>query len=174
MTRETILYIPLAVFLTIGYWGGEDGVEKWQFAWRISSLLAVTAIYLSRKNLYSIDRIFLGVNIFLLVGGALSWLSIGEWLEVYGGTLRGVSLFVTLAVVGSVYTMFNARGFLNVERRSRASVQYSWILVAVALVAAGISWTYRGDRLLEGTIPFIMVYVASIVLKSAAIRSEKS
>jgi hypothetical protein len=157
-------YIPLAIFLTLGYWGDAENIAQWQLAWKAGGVAAFVVFLSQRSGFASADRIFLGANIYLFLGGLLAWLAMGRELSVYGGLLRGVSLFGIMFLVGVISTVFSRRGYLNIDTSSHLLVLYSWILVGITLVAAAVSWTFREHRLLEGTAPFLLVYLSGILL----------
>ena len=167
--KNWIEYLPLTVFLVIGFWGGSEEVSRWQVAWKTSGALALMWLIYNSREISSLNRIFLGVNVYLVVGGILAWLVLGRWLEIYGGLLRGVSLFVILGLVGLLTTLFSERGYLNLTGVKKATVvKYSWILLGITIISGVMSWVFRGSYLLEGTIPFLLVYLSSVVLANRA------
>ncbi len=111
--KNWLNFLPLTVFVVIGYAGGAESIQRWQWAWKLASVCALIVLVVKLKELASANRIFVGVNLFLLIGGALAWLDLGQWLAVYGGQLRGASLFAVLSVVGLVSTLGSDRGYIN-------------------------------------------------------------
>ena len=165
--RNWLIYIPLFIFMTIGFGGGVESIERWQLAWKASSVIALLAIFFELRNLESTNRIFLGVNIFLIIGGFMAWLNLGQWLEIYGGLFRGVSLFAVLTFVGITTTMFSQKGYINSTAITKQKLifKYSWVLVFITILSGFVSYLFRENKLLEGTLPFLLVYVFSIYLQ---------
>ena len=101
------------------------------------------------------------------------WMSLGPWIAVYGGDLRAITLFCILTIVGVFSTLISRRGFINVASCPRpVVVRYSLWLIVVTGGCGLFSWYFKGNLLLEGTVPFVLVYVAAMLLSRVAATRE--
>lgn len=175
MTKKLIItylqYLPLTVFLLIGYGGGDESIENWMVAWKISCLLSMAAVSIVKYFNIQMDWIFFSANLFLLIGGVLAWFGFGAALSIYGGMFRGVALFSIMSVVGLLATFCLSNGYINTEG-DRSIVRSRSLMLLAATVAAGlISYVFRENRLMEGVVPFTCVYFYYLYLQKGVQKS---
>ena len=173
--KSNFVFIPLLVFVLLGYNRGQESVEQWIVAWSISGALALAALVAVNRLAVRADRIFLGVNIYLLAGGLLALGGPGPLLGIYGGYLRGVSLFLVILLVGLYYTV-SGKGFVNLPDSEPAEVRRRSVhLLLTTLACVAFAWVFRGQILYEGTLPFFVLYVTYLSLsKSVRATTDES
>lgn len=106
------------------------------------------------------DRIMLGINLFLIVGAIGFLLNNDTILDWYGST-KGGPLFCAVAIVGIITTMFSSRGFIGVVAKKRELVVYSSLLLLAATFIA-LVWSVSAES--QGifwaiVVPFILLKV---------------
>jgi len=123
----------------------------------ITSILCVKGVLL--------NRIFLGINIYLLVG-CLGLLTQQGWLMQLYGELRASGMLAWVVVVGVVSLLFTPSGFIGVDSASRKSaIAYSVGLLIVAVVAFLLAYYFRSMRAVSETIPFALLFLCYAALR---------
>ncbi len=130
----------------------------WQKAFIAGGLctLIVLAIHLYKK--VTLDRLMLGVNLFLLVGALLFLGDISSLLYYYG-TYKGAVFLSCVAIVGLFTTFFSETGFFVVKINDKKMIRTSSLrLLFVTLMS--IIWsliTNKYGLIISAVIPFILL-----------------
>jgi hypothetical protein len=111
------------------------------------------------------NRIYLGIALYF-VSGSLALLTRWPWLNAEYGRLEGTAMLYWVLATGVCFTLFDARGYIGVEAVPRVVRAYSWILVAVTIVATAVSVYFTGNRLFSSFLPFIAVFTALGLIKA--------
>jgi hypothetical protein len=154
----TILqFFPLAGFL---YYARIHGYSEgaWENAFIIGGALAVleTAV-LALKRIH-LNRLILGANLFLILGGLGFLLELQPILNLYGKYTQAV-LFFSMLLVGLATTLFTPSGYIGTTKCSKAWIRKnSLYLLAATLLATLISLYFRGSVLKAGLAPFLIIY----------------
>ena len=148
-----IEFIPISVFGLIFSFTRENGVN-WKFVFILGACLAVIGKALLMARRFPLDRIFLGADVFLVVGGTGFLFNISLILHIYG-TLFHATLFAALLAVGIFTTFLTERGFVGIKHHDRSRViHYSMYLLGAGVVAFLISFLSRGNVFLAWILPF--------------------
>lgn len=152
-------YLPLTAFVIVAQLCGQDS-PAWPQAFRVGAILAVaeTLLLISRRRI--LNRLLLGVNLFLVLGG----IGFGfEWMPILDGywELREATLPACILAVGMVTTVLSSRGFIEINSPHRLRViAYSVALLGIAALCFAVSLKFRGNLLLSGALPVLILIVA--------------
>lgn len=141
--RENLLiYVPLVAFILYAWaYGMTD--QAWLGAFELGGLLALIVTGMQLKEGVILDRIMLGLNVFLIVGAIGFLFDVGAILEWYSVS-RGGPLFGSIAMVGLIATLFTKAGFIGVIKRDKQAQKYASFLLLAATFVAFI-WAVNGD-----------------------------
>ena len=161
-------FLPLSLFATYAFWNGPPDDQRWQEAFRISSLAAVAQLALVLPQPRPINRLVLSANIYVMLGGLAFLLQQWWYLRLYD-LLRESALFIIMLCIGIGATLFTCAGFAAVTQAPRRVVVRAsvWLLIATT-AALGISVVFRGERSMAAVLPIICLAVLQRVLASRA------
>jgi hypothetical protein len=158
-----IEFIPISAFGFIVRLTSENGVN-WKLAFSIGACLAVIEKTLLMAKWFPLDRLFLGVDLFLIVGGVGFLFNILLILDIYERLMQA-TLFAFLLAVGILTTFLTERGFVGYKHHERVRVLiYSLYLLGAGVVAFLVSLAFRGNYLLAGILPFAGMIVVNRML----------
>ena len=159
-----IEFIPISAFGIVVRLTSENGVN-WKLAFIIGGCFAAIEKALLIANRFPLDRILLGTDVFLIIGGLGYLFSVQFILNIYL-FLFHATLFASLLIIGVLTTFLTERGFIGVEHQHRNRVVISSLYLLGAGVAAFIvSFTFRGNYMLAGMIPFTGMLAINWILK---------
>ncbi len=152
-------YAP--IFLFLRYMRMQDMTEAlWSYAFSFAGFCAIGAILISMHKRITMDRLFLGVNFFLILGACGFLFNLQPLLEWYGDTTGG-PFFTCIFTVGLLTTLFTKSGFIGAKRMSRDAIRYgSFLLLAATIIA--LIWSVKADDqgILWATVmPFIILRI---------------
>jgi hypothetical protein len=167
---KLVQFLPLTIFVLISrIYGTTDDV--WSMAFQIGAVAACLQILIFIVSKKSLNRILLGTNLFLILGGVGFYFRFKPILNIYG-TMREATIFCSLLLVGIVSTLFTQRGYIDTDKLldNKVTIKKSSIfLLAITAVSLVISVLMRGNIWLSGTLPFIFILVAkSLLVKKMA------
>lgn len=144
--------------------------DRWSYAFGFAGLFALAVILISIQKRVTMDRLFLGVNSFLVLGACGFLFKLQPLLEWYGDTTGG-PFFTCIFAVGLLTTVFTRAGFIGAKNLTRSAVRYGSVLLLAATIIALI-WSIKADDqgiLVATVIPFIILRLvqAQIVLHIA-------
>jgi len=158
-----IEFLPISAFGIIVRLTGEDSVN-WKLAFIIGGCFAAVEKALLMVKRFPLDRILLGTDVFLIIGGLGYFFNISIILNIYL-FLFHATLFASLLIIGVVTTLFTKRGFIGAKHQKRNRVIiFSLYLLGAGVVAFLISFTFRGDYILAGVVPFTGMLVINRIL----------
>ncbi|WP_228064379.1 hypothetical protein [Novilysobacter avium] len=160
--------MPLSLFAAYAFWNGAPDEQRWREAFQIASIAAVAQLALVLPQPRPANRLVLAANVYLMLGGLAFLLHQWWYLRLYD-SLRESAIFIIMLCVGIAATLFTSPGFAAITHAPRHVVMRASIslLVATAL-ALGISFAFRGDRILAAVVPIICLAVLQRVLVSRA------
>jgi hypothetical protein len=159
-----IQFLPLTAFVATARLKGL-GPEAWGLAFEVGGLLAVveTAILIWKR--VTLNRLLLGANVFLMVGALGFGLQIPFIVSLYGRTHES-ALFGAVFVVGLLTTFFTTAGFIEMPSLDRKTVvRRSGALLVVTAICMTLSIALKGNVMLGGTLPFVLLIVARQFLR---------
>jgi hypothetical protein len=159
-------FAPLSLFITLAKKGGFTN-EAWEGAFIAGSLLAfVETLFLLWKG-KPLNRLLLGANIYLIIGGVATALNLLWLLRLYS-QLRASAIFIVIFGVGLITTVFTSRGFLGVPAISKHEVmRLSYILLGFTTICGIVSFWFREDVFLSGTLPVVtLIFIKWLLNKN--------
>jgi hypothetical protein len=160
---KIVEFIPISAFGIVVRLTSENGVN-WKLAFIIGGCLAVIEKSLLFANRFPLDRILLGTDVFLIIGGLGYLFSLQLILNIYL-SLFHATLFASLLIVGVLTTFFTERGFIGVNHHQRYQVLlFSLFLLGAGVAAFLVSYIFRGDYMLAGVLPFTGMLVVNWIL----------
>lgn len=155
-----IQFLPLTVFVGCARGKGFTD-EAWAVAFLMGGIAAVVeTVLLVALRRVTLNRLILGANLFLMVGAIGFGIGVMPIMEIYG-LMRESALLASVLVVGIVTTFATEVGFIEVEGQDRReTVVHSIYLILVTLAVLAVSFTFRGNTLWAGIIPFLIVVFA--------------
>jgi hypothetical protein len=157
--------LPLAVFLI--YMAAVDPHTQieWRTPYYAATALAVAGAVLLWRAGAIFNRIYLGIALYF-VSGTLALLTRWPWLNGEYGRLEGTAMLYWVLATGLCFTLFDKRGYIGIDAAPRVVRTWSWMLVAVTVVATVVSICFIGNRLLSSFLPFIAVFTTLGVMKA--------
>lgn len=166
-------FLPITAFVLVARAKGFT-VEGWKAGFLVGEALAVLEMIVFLSLKLPIHRLLLGVNLYLVVGSMAFTFSLEPLLTLYGN-LRESALFGMIAVIGVVSTLFSPKGFIEVAHPDRARVRrFSWMLVGVSIVSLTVSFLYRSNVWLAGTLPFVLLLVSRRFLQQRVFEDRRT
>ena len=171
-TGETLLrlsaYLPLAAFLFFRARIDTAIALNWQLPFYVAGALALASIAVLAMKKAVPDYIFLGINIYLVVGAA-AVLFRQSWLTDINAEMQASGMLIWVCIVGLIATRAAPGGFIGCvdlpAESARAVRRFSHYLVLAAAAAFVMSHQFQGNLWLSETIPFAGMLAARVVLR---------
>jgi len=162
-----VSFFPLVAFIAYASWNGPPSGERWVEAYKVASVLAAIQLLGSLLLPKPANRLLLGANLYLLIGGVLASKGEGEGLKLYG-VLQESALMLCILAVGVLSTLATSAGFVGVVNPDRTAVRSASVLVLlIAAALTAFSFLLRGSRFLTAGVPIL---VLSLVQRQMARR----
>lgn len=162
-------FLALAVFAALAFGSGTPSDERMIFAFKVSSAIAAAELAVLLWRRAPANRLIIGANLWLLVGGGAAVLE--QWWLLKGYQRIGeAGLFVAMLAVGLVTTAFSPTGFVAANGERRKVLWSSAALFAAVSVALVAAIQFRGDVRLAAVLPVIALSWLNRLLRSAASR----
>ena len=145
-------FFPLTVFLKVAFLNGKPQAADWlnAFIWGGSAAILQLALSIFFSRGHTLNRIILGVNWYLIIGGFAVIANQLAFLEVLNN-LKESGIFLYLLMVG-IYTTFASKaGFvgaveISIQRNIR---NYSIWLIILTCAAVAASFWFRGQMIIS-------------------------
>jgi len=157
--------LPLAVFLLYMAVMDPRAQAEWRAPYYAATALAVIATFLLPRLGATLNRIYLGIALYF-VSGTLALLTRWPWLNDEYGRLEGTAMLYWVFATGLWFTLFDQRGYTGVDAPPATVRRSSWLLLAITLIATGVSRYYMGNRVFSSFLPFIAVFAAHGIIKA--------
>jgi hypothetical protein len=164
------MFVPAIAFLLYVRLGPGELDARWGTAYELGGGLAVLhALWLVRtRRRFAIP---LGVDLYLIVGGALALWSTNA-NSVWGAQLGAASVLGCVLVTSAVGLMISRHGFIDPEGLEPARARgVAVAMLAATAVALGVAVIARHDPLLGGVLPILGLVVVQGVLRKRARRA---
>ena len=130
---NVIEFIPISAFVYVVRQTDENGVN-WELAFILGACLAVIEKALLVAKRLPLNRISMGADVFLIIGGAGFMFNISFILNIYGSLFQA-TLFAALLAVGIFTTFLTERGFVGIKHHNRSRViHYSIYMIGAVFV----------------------------------------
>lgn len=170
-----IQFVPLSVFLILAE-TGDDNYDPWPRAFMTGGSIAAIGFIIvwNFAQRLRFDRLLIGVNVFLIIGGLITASDNESLIGVYRW-LREAAMFGWIIVVGLIATLSTKRGFIDVEHNDSKTIQRaSWLALICCGIAFGISFYFRGGgSLWAAPAPFIGLVIARRLVQWRCITSRQ-
>ena len=166
-TVEYLLgFLALAVFAYFAFASGPTSDERFVNAFKISSIVAMVelAVLLTRPSIA--NRLIIGANIWLALGGAAAFLEQWWLLRVYQH-FGEASLFAPIFAVGVVSIAVSPAGFIGKVGTRAVVLQRSVLLLLAVSAALSIAVYYRGNVKYGAVFPVIALSWLNRLLRQA-------
>jgi hypothetical protein len=178
--RFLLQFVSLGVFLRVAFHNGSPQPSDWLNAFLFGGAAAVfqTMLLIFFSHGYPLNRIILGVNLYLIVGGAAVLTGQMALLETFN-SLKESGIFLCMLVIGVVTTTASKAGFVGAAGifKPRDIRYYSIWLLFFVFVAVVASFWFRGQMMISAAIPLIALSVATrffkvLLKRNSTIRSK--
>lgn len=160
-------FLPLYVLMLCAFWNGAPSNQSWINAYKLGALVSTFQILFLLIQKKPLDRLMLGVNLYLIVGGGAAFLKKWSVLDFYSTYSESVVL-IYIFFIGLVTTLFNSSGFFGIKNyRSEKIRFYSILLLFATGVFSIISYFFRGNFVIAGVIPILMISLLSLYFSKA-------
>lgn len=163
--------IPLAIFMIYMSQIDTQIPENWESVFITSGLAATTvmALFLMKEKMF--DRVFLGINLYLVSGG-LAILTHQWWVNRMYDHLHASGVILWITAVGMITTFLSPAGFVGINSPDTNRVKkFSFILLLYCILAFVVSFLGRGSELFSQIVPFTGLFLLQGVLKEKLIKT---
>ena len=148
-----VQFFPLSLFAAYAFWHGQPTNERWVTAFTLGAMAAAVQLLVVLPQRRPVNRLILGANLYLLVGGTAA-LARQWWLLNVYARLNESGIFLFMLVVGIIATFGTSTGFVGTAGAERAVVQrYSAWLIGATGLAALASVAFQGNRTWSAVVP---------------------
>ncbi|MCG8565846.1 MAG: hypothetical protein MI747_12270 [Desulfobacterales bacterium] len=138
----------------------------WENAFLAAGLAATLIIALHLYKKLTLNRIFLGINLYLISGG-LAFLTHQWWLNEIYGHFHASGMFLWIIGVGLVSTLASPLGFMGVPSPEPKQVRkFSICLLGFTICAFVVSYAFRGHWILSEMVPFLWLFLGHNLLRA--------
>ncbi len=175
MGRFLLQFFPLTVFLKVAFLNGTPQTAEWlnAFIWGGSAAIIQLTLSSLFSQGYPLNRIILGVNVYLILGGMSVFTNQIELLEILNN-LKESGIFLCILIVGVFTTIASKAGFVGAfEISMRRDIRrYSMWLIVIAFFAVTASFWFRGQMIISAAMPLIVLSVATRLFKRRLQRGQ--
>lgn len=158
-------FLSLSVFAAYALSRGDTPTDQfWIDAFRLVSPIAALECLAMRRLPMPPNRLVLGANLWLMLGGAASWIHWWDLLRLYQ-YIGEVSLFMAMMLVGVLTIARSEAGFVGAAGPAEAVRRASWLLLLAVMVAAGWAWWMSGHYGASSVAPVIALAWLNRALK---------
>jgi hypothetical protein len=147
-------FIALAVFGYLAFGSGPASDAKFLHAFKVAGIVAVVEVTILIFRPAPVDRLILGANLWLIVGGSAALLKQWWVLRIYE-EFDAVSMFASMLGVGIVATAFSKAGFVGKLGHRAKVLRASLILTGAVAIALLSAIYFRGNVWYAAVLPVI-------------------
>ena len=160
-------FLALAVFAAIAFGNGEPTDERMISAFKVGAAIAAVELAVLLGRSAPANRLIIGANLWLLVGGVAAVLE--QWWLLKGYQKLGeAGLFIAMLTVGLATTALSPAGFVAATGERRRVLWSSAALVVAVLLALVGAIHFRGDVKLAAVRPVILLSWLNRLLRRVA------
>ncbi len=161
----TLAFLPAVVFLRFAQWSGPPDDERWMLAFKVATPFACVYLLAALWRHRPMNRLVTSTNLYLLVGGVMSFLHFWPGLVWYG-QLRESALMLVVVLVGVFTTLATRAGFVGLSGAAPKRIRRdSLLLLSASLVALAVSWFCRGNPFWAVVLPMMVLSLLGHHLK---------
>jgi hypothetical protein len=160
-------FLALATFAAVAFGQGKPTDERLVWAFKVCALVAAVELAVLVWRRAPANRLIVGANVWLLVGGVAAWLQ--QWWVLKGYAQVGeAGVFVAMLAVGLVTTAWSSTGFVAAVGERRRVLACSLALLASVAVALASAIYFRGDVKFAAVLPVIALSWLGRLLRRVA------
>ncbi len=151
--------IPITLFLAYIRRIDTQVPENFKGPFTISAAAAVLLICILVYKKQPLNRLFLGINLYLISGGA-AFITHQYWLNRIYDDLQASGMLLWIIGVGVVTTLLSPRGFINTASSDKKRVKTkSLFLLLFASIAFAVAFLFRTNKLFPEFVPFVCLFL---------------
>lgn len=160
-------FLPLVAFLAAGKaLDTPTAGPHWHGPFLLGGGLAVLATVLPLWRRLRLNRLALGINLYLIVGAAAFLLQLGWLLRLYG-RWQAAGMLAAVVAVGVVTLLWSPQGFIGVAQADRQAIRtYSLYLLWIAVGAFLCAWAFHARPVLSMALPFTALFMGYKLLRA--------
>jgi hypothetical protein len=167
LTVEYLLgFLALAIFAYLAFATGAPTDERFVSAFKITSVIAAVELAVLGARAAPANRLIIGANLWLVLGGAAAFLEQWWLLKIYQ-RFGEASLFTSILAVGFLSTALSPAGFIGKVGNKAIVLQRSLMLCLAVLVALAIAIFYQGNVKFAAVFPIIALSWFNRLLRQA-------
>lgn len=150
---------PLTVFVLYAFWGGKPDFERFKTAFTIGGSLAGVQLAWTLWGGTVVNRVVLGVNLYLVIGALsfyLNWVLLGRAYD----NLRETGVVAAITLIGLITTIASPYGFVGIAGPRAKVRNRSMIMLAVAGAGCAVSLAFRGNLILSAAVPIMGIQLS--------------
>ena len=159
-----LAFVPLSVFLVTLQFHEAKYPDRWAYAFLYTFVPAVVLSVAALAIFRRCDKLWLGSNLWFSLLGSLSAAQAWGPLEFLATSFKESGGFVLTAVIGVIACVVAPGSFVGVARSAKGA-QYAWLLTAIAITVAAVSYFAQGTRHLSITVPVVVFLGSNYVLR---------
>lgn len=158
-------FLSLSVFAAYALSRGNTPSDQfWIDAFRLAGPIALLECLAMRGLPMPPNRLVLGANVWLMIGGAAAWLQWWELLQAYQ-RIGEASLFMGMVLVGALTLYGSEAGFVGAHGPAATVRRASLLLLLAVLCATAWAWVMRGHYGISSVAPVIILAWLNRALK---------
>lgn len=147
-------FLALAVFAYLAFGSGPQSDERFVYAFKVAAAVALVELAVLFVRPQPANRLIIGANLWLAVGGAAAVLQQWWLLRVYQQFGEG-SLFASMLVVGAVSCIWSPVGFIAKAGPARVVLSRSVLLLVAVGAALAVAVYFRGNVKYAAVLPVV-------------------
>jgi hypothetical protein len=158
--------LPFLIFIYYIRYIDIDTAQGWNLPFFISGVVAfvVILLFVVRKNIF--NRLFLGINLYL-ISGAIAIVTHQWWLGRIYGKLNASGVLAWIVVVGFVCLLFSPHGFIGVKSTDKQSIRkFSLFLFMISICAFSISFVFQENKIFSEFVPFTLLFFTQYIFQN--------
>ena len=160
------LPLILFVFLARRMDAGDPMAWQWPFMAGGVAGFGVLVLFLWKKEIF--NRLFLGIHIYLILGG-LGFAAEQWWFTQFYGALGPAGMLLAMLFTGGVATLVSPLGFTGLDLTAHDQRRYSLGLLGATILAFGLSLGFKENLVLSQVIPFMGLFLVLGQLRRRAL-----
>ena len=173
IVTSLLQFLPLTVFTLYSFRTGVPSQERLFNGFMIGAVVAVIQLIWLMRQQRPANRLILGANLWLIIGGVAASLQLWGVLRIYR-ELREAGVVACMLGIGIVTTLFSRPGYVGSMNGETSLVRkYSFLLLFATMPALLCGLYFRGNTLLAAVIPIIVLAVLNRFLNARLVQKTK-
>lgn len=147
--------------------------DRWAYAFLYTFAPAMAFSIAALAVFPRCEKLWLGTNLWFTLLGALSAARAWGPLEFLAATFKESGGFVTTAAVGLAACLAAPGSFVGAAASAKGA-RYAWLLTAIAVAAALLSYFNQGTRLFSIAVPVVIFVGSGFVLRYLLRRASEA